>query len=101
MPAAEAHRRAAEVARHRALDRPVPALALEAAVLPAEAAVGAETGPEIVATTAAAGPGRRVRPADGPAATRPAAGGDAAVATAVAAAAALPVVVGAAALVRR
>ena len=96
MPAAEAHRRAAEVA-HRPPDRPVPALALalEAAVLPAEAAVGAETGPEIVATTAAAGPGRRGRPAAGPAATRPAAGGDAA------AAAAPPVVVGAAALVRR
>lgn len=96
MPAAEAHRRAAEVA-HRPPDRPVPALALEAAVLPAEAAVGAETGPEIVATTAAAGPGRRGRPAAGPAATRPAAGGDAA----AAAAAAPPVVVGAAALVRR
>ena len=45
MPAAEAeaHRRADEVA-HRPPDRPVPALALEAAVLPAEAAVGTPVG---------------------------------------------------------
>lgn len=79
-----------------------PDLALEAVALPAEAAVGIGTGPEIAATTAAAaGPGRQGRPADGPAVTRPAAGGDAATAAATAAAAALPVVAGAAALVHR